>query len=179
MVAAAVVTVLHALAEEAPVVVAIDDAQWLDSSSRAAIEFAVRRLRGRFGVLLTERCRPGAGAAATWLQLDRPDGLDRIAVPPLSTGALHQVLSRRLGRTFSRPVLQRIAEISGGNPFFALELARAVDEGRGDVEQALPATLTDVVGRRIRRLDDDVRSLLLSVACVAIPPWNCWPGPTP
>lgn len=169
VVAAGFVTMLHALAEHSPVIVAIDDTQWLDSSSRAAVEFAVRRLRGPFGVLVTERCEPGDGAAATWLHLDRPDRLNRTAVRPLDTRQLHTVISDRLGRTFSRPTVLRIAEISGGNPFFALELGRAINDGTAGTELSLPPTLADLVSRRIGLLDDDARNLLFSVACMAEP----------
>jgi DNA-binding CsgD family transcriptional regulator len=169
VVAAGLVTALHSLTADSPVVVAIDDAQWLDSSSRAAIEFAARRLRGPFGVLVTERCEPGDGAVAAWLHLDRPEGLNRTAVRPLNTRQLHAVISERLGRTFARPAVLHIAEISGGNPFFALELARAIGDGPARTEQPLPATLADLVRRRIGLLDDDVRTLLLSAACAAEP----------
>ncbi|GJF11587.1 transcriptional regulator [Mycolicibacterium cyprinidarum] len=169
VVAAGFVTVLHALADHSPVILAIDDAQWLDSSSRAAVEFAVRRLKGPFGVLVTERCESGDSTTAAWMHLDRPDGLNRTAVRPLNTRELHAVISERLGRTFSRPTVLRIAEISAGNPFFALELGRAINDGTTSAEQPLPATLADLVHRRIGLLDDAARSLLLSVACAADP----------
>ena len=169
VVAAGFVTALHALAEDSPVVIAIDAAQWLDNSSRAAVEFAARRLKGPFGVLITETCEPGEGETAGWLQLDRPDGVDRTAVRPLGTRQLHAVISQRLGRTLSRPALLRIAEISGGNPFFALELARATGDGPSSADQPLPAGLAELVRRRIGRLDDHVRTLLLTAACVADP----------
>ena len=167
VVAAAFVAVLHALADGAPVLIAIDDVQWLDASSRAAVEFAVRRLRGPFGVVISERCAPGQAASAGWVQLGRPDGVDRIAVRPLDGAALHTLISDRLGRRFPRPTMVRITEISGGNPFFALELAYAIGEGHAVTEQALPPTLTDMVRNRIGRLDDATRTLLLGVACVA------------
>lgn len=172
VVGAAFVSVLEHLRrsdDQSPVLLAIDDAQWLDSSSRTAVEFAARRLKGAFGVLVTERCTAGDGEVARWLQLDRPDRLGRVAVQPMSTRELHAAISDRLGRTFSRPTVLRIAEISAGNPFFALELARAVQDDQGGTEQPLPATLTDLVRRRIAALDDPDRALLLSVACVAEP----------
>lgn len=168
-VAAGFVSVLHTLAERSPVLIAIDDAQWLDRSSRAAVEFAVRRLRGPFGVLVTERCAPGEGTTAGWLRLERPDGLQRVSVRPMTTGQLHSLISERLGRTLARPSVLRIAEVSGGNPFFALELAHSISDGPTAGEASLPATLTEVVRRRIGMLDDSTRSLLLSVACVAAP----------
>ncbi|MEW5808803.1 MAG: AAA family ATPase [Actinomycetota bacterium] len=167
VVAAAFVAVLHALADAGPVLIAVDDAQWLDTSSRTAIAFAVRRVRGRFGILLSERCRPGEGTATTWVTVDRPDGVHRTAVRPLDSAALHALISDRMGRTFARPTILRIADISGGNPFFALELARAFDEGHAVTERALPPTLNEVVRTRIGTLDQAMRGFLLSVACLA------------
>ena len=169
MVAAGFVAVLHALADTVPVVLAVDDAQWLDGSSRAAVEFAVRRLKGPFGVLFTERCEPGAGSVADWVHLDRPDGLSRTAVHAMDTRQLHTLISARLGRTFSRPTVIRIAEISGGNPLFAIEIARALAHEPAGTEKPLPGKLADLVRQRIDLLDDDTRGLLLSVACVAEP----------
>lgn len=78
--ATAVVSVLNALAEERPVVTAIDDVQWLDSASERVLAFAVRRLPERFGLLLTRR---GDGGE------EPPLGLAR-ALP----GELVQSLSR-------------------------------------------------------------------------------------
>ena len=169
VVAAAFVAILHSLANDGSVLIAIDDAQWLDASSRAAVEFAVRRLRGPFGVLATERCAPGEGATVGWLKLDRPDGVERVGVRPMSTTQLHTLISGRLGRTLARPAVLRIAETSGGNPFFALELAHAMSEGATAAESALPATLADVVRRRLGMLDELTCAVLLSVACVADP----------
>jgi len=55
VVASAFLTLVDRLAVEAPVVLAIDDLQWLDSSSQAVVAFSARRLKGRIGLLVTER----------------------------------------------------------------------------------------------------------------------------
>ena len=44
----------------------------------------------------------------------------------MNLGALHRVIADQLGRTLPRPLITKIHQISGGNPFFALELARTV-----------------------------------------------------
>jgi hypothetical protein len=94
--------------------------------------------------------------------------MQRVKVPPLSLGGLHSVLSKRLDRSFSRPTMVRIQEISGGNPFYALELARTMgDAARAD--PGLSSTLAELVRARIGGLADDVRDTLLAVACVAAP----------
>jgi DNA-binding CsgD family transcriptional regulator len=169
VVAAALVSIVDSLAADAPVLVAIDDVQWFDQSSQAVLDFAARRFDGPVGLLITERSEPDGGTAAGWLQLARPDGLDRIRLGPLSLGGLHALISARLGRSFPRPTMVRIAEISGGNPFYALELARAIDLGPPNAVSALPGTLGELMRLRLGRLEPDARELLLAVASVANP----------
>jgi DNA-binding CsgD family transcriptional regulator len=169
VVAAAFASVFDRLAADSPVLIAIDDVQWLDRSSRDVMAFAARRLKGRIGLLLTERSDPDGGDAVTWLHLSRPNGIERVRVGPLSLGGLHALISARLGRSFPRPTMVRISEISGGNPFFALELARAIDVGSSDPQAVLPGSLSELMRLRIGRLDRDARKLLLAAASVANP----------
>jgi len=169
VVAAALASSVERLAVRTPVLIAIDDVQWLDPSSQAVISFAARRFDGRVGILVTERCDADSGTSALWLHLGRPDGLDRLTVSALSLGGLHALISARLGRTFARPTMVRIAEISGGNPFYALELARAIDMGSANAHSRLPGTLAELMRMRIGRLDPGVKDLLLVAASVATP----------
>jgi ATP/maltotriose-dependent transcriptional regulator MalT len=168
-VAAGFLSIVECLAEETPVLLAIDDLQWLDVSSKQVVAFAARRLSGPVGVLATVRTDPDSGDGASWLQLPRPDAIARIAVAPLNLGGLHAVFAARLGHSFPRPTLVRIQEISGGNPFYALELARAMHDGATGAEGALPGTLAELVRARIGRLDPDVGDVLLAAACAAAP----------
>ena len=123
--AVAVRTTLGALAKDEPVVVAIDDVQWLDGSSGSALAFALRRLEEDVRLLLTRRVEEGIAPPEleTAIHADR---IERLRVGPLSVGATHELLRQPLGRTFARPTLLRLHEASGGNPFYALELARAL-----------------------------------------------------
>lgn len=169
VVAAAFAAVFDRLAARTPVVIAIDDAQWLDQSSKGVLAFAARRFNHPLGLLLTERSDSDAGSAVTWLRLPEPDGIARLRVGPLSLGGLHVLISERLGRSFPRPTMVRIAEISGGNPFFALELARAVDVGSSNAHTGLPDSLSELMRLRIGRLNSDARKLLLAAASAAKP----------
>ena len=63
----------------------------------------------------------------------------------------------------------RISEISGGNPFYALELARAIDVGSSNPQSGLPGSLSELMRLRIGRLERDARKLLLAAASVANP----------
>ena len=169
-VGAGFVSVVELLAETAPVLVAIDDLQWLDPSSRNVISFAARRLSARVGVFGTVRTDPDErGSAASWLQLPQPDGVQRVQIRPLSLGGLNAVITQRLGRSLSRPAIVRIQEVSGGNPFYALELARAMDGDVRSADMPLPMTLTELVRARIGSLDESVRDVLLAMACLAAP----------
>ncbi|MFI5510590.1 AAA family ATPase [Mycobacterium sp. NPDC051804] len=169
-VAAAFLAVVERYAEAGPVLLAIDDLQWLDPSSVHVIAFAARRLTGPVGILGSVRSDVRDGASTAWLQLPCPDALNRIRLSPLSIRELHTAVSSRLQRPFSRPAMGRIYEVSGGNPFYAIELARALDEGSLRTTAAsLPRTLNDVVRNRLGGLDPDVHEALLAASCLAAP----------
>ncbi|MDT5283721.1 MAG: hypothetical protein QOJ20_4916 [Mycobacterium sp.] len=168
-VAAAFLSVVEYLTDEGPLLVAIDDLQWIDPSSMHVVAFAARRLSGPIGILGSVRTDPASGAGGAWLQMPRPDAVNRIRLNPLSIHDLHAAVSARLRRGFSRPTMGRIHELSGGNPFYAIELARAISERAPGVETSLPRTLTEVVRARIGGLDPDVHDALLAASCIASP----------
>ena len=166
---AALLTVVETLAETGPVLIAIDDLQWVDPSSVHAIAFAARRLSAGVGVLGTARTKLSSGSAPSWLQMPEPDAVDRIRLRPLSLGRLHAVLFERLGRRFPRPTVVKIHEISGGNPFYALELAKAMDPRARSSDVTMPRSLTELVRARIGSLTTEAHQLLLTAACLAAP----------
>jgi DNA-binding CsgD family transcriptional regulator len=169
-VATAFLSVLQHLGVDAPVLVIIDDAQWLDTSSQVVFGYAARRLTGRVGVLSSIRIgEPRRSEPPSWLKLARPDSTARIRVHPLTLGGVHALISKHLGHTLPRPLITRIHEVSGGNPFFALELARSVadEPSRGMVD--LPDSLAGLVRQRIGRPDDELSAVLLAASCAALP----------
>ncbi|MCV7013898.1 AAA family ATPase [Mycolicibacterium madagascariense] len=165
----AVAAVVSALATELPVLLAIDDAQWLDVSSRAVLSFAAPRVTGRVAMLLTARAHATEPDPAHWLHLATPEAVSRVRVGPLSLGALHTMILDRFGKAFPRPTMVRIAEVSGGNPFYALELARGVDDRSAIVDSALPSTLTELVRLRTQHFDGEIGDLLLAACSVTDP----------
>lgn len=144
-VAAAFLSVVRSLLSGTPVLLAVDDLQWLDSSSAQVIGFAARRLSGHAGVLATIRSDPECTNTTSWLQLPRMDAIQRIQLGPLSIGSLSKVVSGRLGRDVTRRAMVRIHEVSGGNPFYALELARVMDDRTPNSEVPLANTLAELV----------------------------------
>lgn len=172
VVAAALVSVVEMLAAEATVLLAIDDVQWLDAASKAVIASAARRFDGPVGLLVTERTHPDSGGTASWLQMRPPGSVDRMHVGPLSLGGLRQLISEKLNISLPRPALVHIAEVSSGNPFFALELARGIDHGMRSAELVLPRTLAELMRARVGRIDGQTLDVLLAAACVAAPTVN-------
>ena len=167
--AAGVLSVLEALATAAPVLIAVDDIHWIDTASKFVLGFVARRLKGRVGVLVTERADADSEPVALWMHVGMPHGMRSLALRPMNLGQLHVVISERLGKSFTRPMMVRIAEVSGGNPFYALELARAMDGQPVQAAQSLPATLADLVRLRLSRLRGGVSDVLLAAAAVAAP----------
>jgi DNA-binding CsgD family transcriptional regulator len=164
--------VVRALAANAPLLIAVDDVQWLDSSSRGILAFAARRLQAEPVALLLAR-RRDTDVAATELELALSGRIEHLSPAPLSIGALHRLLQAHFGRPFSRPVVRRLREISAGNPYFTLELARTVD-ATGTVAGAarqlpLSRTLHEAVHHRLVSLPAPERRLLLAVAALPHP----------
>ena len=171
----AVRDVLHVLGERGPVLLAIDDVQWLDAPSASALAFALRRLAASpVLLLLARRLADGIEPSA----VERALGAERVellTVGPLSVGALHRLLHDRLGRTFARQTLLRIHERSGGNPFFAQELAGALDVDVDPLEPlAVPATLNELVRARLAGLPRRPATRWRSRRRSARPRWRSW-----
>jgi DNA-binding CsgD family transcriptional regulator len=159
----ALLSSLRLLAARDPVLVAVDDVQWLDAASAAALRFAARRLDDEsVQLLLAARVEPGSAP----LQVERElaDRLLRIAVGPLSSSDLHRVVVERFGQALPRPTLLRVHEASGGNPFYALEIGRYLLEegttlGPGD-PLPVPATIEELLRARLMRLPAAAREVL-------------------
>lgn len=164
-VAAAFLSIVEKLAARQTLVLAIDDVQWVDPSSSHVLSYTARRLTGPIGVLGTLRT-DGETADDAWLQLRRPDATQRISLRPLTSRALQAVVTRHLERPLSRAKMTRIYQISGGNPFYAIELAKVADD---KADGPLPNTLAAVVEARLSGLTAETMRALLAAASAADP----------
>jgi DNA-binding CsgD family transcriptional regulator len=161
---------LQVLAEQGQLVVAIDDLQWLDAASTDALAFALRRLdESRVLLLLARRFADDAQPSEVERALAE-ENVRRLLLRPLSVGALHVLLRDRVHRAFARQTLLRIHERSGGNPFYALELARALGS-EVDLTQPLPVpqTLEGLVRARLTGLPASTREALALAAAFGAP----------
>ena len=136
-------TALRVLAARRPVLVAIDDIQWLDPGSAAPLAYVMRRLHDEPIAALVTR-RPGTRL---------PDRVPytTIRLGPVSLGSLGRLLRERLDVTYPRPTLQRLHAATGGNPLFALEAAQVLEPPLApDAPLPVPATLRALDARSAR-----------------------------
>jgi DNA-binding CsgD family transcriptional regulator/tetratricopeptide (TPR) repeat protein len=163
---------LRALAHETPLLLAIDDVQWLDPASRRVLTFALRRLGNeRVGVFATLR-----GGAETRDPLDLrtafAEGRFReFVLGPLSRGAISHLVRSRVGG-LTRALLVRLYDASAGNPMFALEFARRLPNsgaGQHPLPLPLPPSLVELVRDRVATIPAEVKPLIELIAALDRP----------
>ncbi len=128
----------------------IEDAHWIDAASSELLEHLVHAAADRPWVAIVTR-RPDG----TW------DLSTDAAVTTIALGQLDDASIRRLAVAASeRPLLDRdldaIAERAQGNPLFAMELARAITDGTGE----LPDSIEQILSGRVDRLPPKARRLV-------------------
>jgi DNA-binding CsgD family transcriptional regulator len=170
----AVLNVLRGLAAERPVLVAVDDVQWLDAASAGALGYAARRLLNeRVGVLLASRSSVVSVLVAELRRALQGDRFVAVEVGPLDLRALHHLVREHLAIALARPLLAEVHQASGGNPFYALEIVRTLKRTGTSVEAGkplpVPESLQDLVHGRVIALPPASRDYLLAAAAHSHP----------
>nr|SBO96697.1 FIG01134847: hypothetical protein [Nonomuraea gerenzanensis] len=153
--------VLTLVADLAPLLVVVDDAQWIDRASLDVLSFVARRLDGESVTLLV-----GVRADAPLPGLDK--GYDRLELAPLSGQAANRLLDRQPAPPTGRARV-RILQEAAGNPLALIEFARAGagrHSGGSGVEGPLPLTdrLERIFAEQARFLPEATRRSLLLLA---------------
>lgn len=133
--------------------VTLDDLQWIDDASAALLHYVVRATRDR-GLRVVCTARSGelednAAASRVVRELSRQKCLTEISISPLTEGETAALVG-------SAPDAERIVKKSGGNPLFAIELARTQHSG----------SLSEVLNERLARLEPSARELVSWAAAV-------------
>jgi len=170
---------LKALARERPVVVALEDVHWADTSTRELAE-AVLDLaeRAAIAVVLTAEAAPGSEGAALRLRALGNHGHRTTEIPldPLSDQAAEEMLAVILGSEVDAVTRMGLVREAEGNPLYVEELARALLEGglepRGRTwtvtvrADLLPPALENLLVARIDRLPVGARQLAPTAAAI-------------
>jgi DNA-binding CsgD family transcriptional regulator len=171
-VALAVLRALIELSARSPVVVAVDDVQWLDPSSARALAFAIRRLGdARVGLLGSLRLERGVADPLDVRRIAGEAGISFLTVGPLAPAELGRIINDQLGRRLPHPLLIRVNETTNGNPLFAIEIARGLTDARSSPGEPLPLPQDPRVALRDRvaRLTPRARDTLLLASAIARP----------
>ena len=171
VVGVAVLGILRLLARSGPLLLAVDDVQWLDSSSRTVLSFALRRLVDE-PVRLIVSHRTGALAV-----VDKQPNLGlpahTVDIGPMSIGVLQRVVRAHGADALSRPTLTKLHQATGGNPLICLEMVRALRHRGREPEVGeplpIPADLRVLVTERLRGQSARVREVLLFAGAMARP----------
>ncbi|MFI2102663.1 AAA family ATPase [Isoptericola sp. NPDC019693] len=162
LVGLAVLNLLTRASEPRPVLVVVDDAQWLDQASLLTLEFVARRLLAEsVAVVAAVRDPEGHGVLAGLAEL-HVEGLD-----PRSAGEL---LDSAVDGRLEAPVRARLVAETHGNPLALLELYRgrkAAELAYGldtDAAGSVPDRVEEDFARRLGALPSPTRTILLVAA---------------
>lgn len=158
------------VAKEAPLVIALEDAQWADVESLAWLDHLLARAAGR-AVFVLATARP-----ALWR--DDPArfrGRDhvRIELRPLARRTLGAIAKAILGEKATSAegegLVESIAAQAGGSPLFAEELARLARQGR---DAASAPTIEAAIQVHLDGLEEEVRHAATKLSVFGMQVWD-------
>ena len=173
-VSAAALHVIMGLARSAPVLLAIDDVQWLDPPTIRVLRFAARRVgAATIGILVARRTDVSDDDCLQLGDALPADRVVRMVVGPLELPALDGLLRSHLRVSFLGKTLRQLHETSRGNPLFAIELGRALldPDSHSVPGQTFPApsSLPELLAARLGRVPPRAREALLAASALARP----------
>ncbi|TKK86540.1 transcriptional regulator [Herbidospora galbida] len=167
------VGVIGQAAAERPVLLVMDDLQWIDPASLQMFGHVVGRLPGGAAIVCALRDRaptPGSDLSRALAAASRLPGHHRIRLGPLGLTDVAELVRRETGHRPGAEVARDILARTEGNPFFVRELSRLLSDrgalGDAAARPGVPATVRDVVRDRMAGLDDDARDLVHLAAVI-------------
>ena len=163
----AMLGLLAELAEQAPVLLILEDLHWADASTRDLLTFLSRMLRReRVLVIVTYRTddlHRRHPLRAVVADLARLSAITLVELPSLPPAAMAELLSAMQDGPAPSPesaaILNRIVERADGNPYYAEELLAASPEAR-----LLPSGLAELLLSRVERVSDAAQQVLRAAA---------------
>ena len=159
-------TLLERAALKQPIILALDDLQWADAGTSAAIRVLTSRLGGLpiAWVIALRSTQGSSPMSATVRHLDRA-GAERISIGPLGQGTVVQI-GRDMTGGDADDALVDLMSRAHGNPFLLIELLTGlleedrilVVDGRASTTgDSLPARVHSSMGKRLGALSDEAR----------------------
>jgi transcriptional regulator with AAA-type ATPase domain/tetratricopeptide (TPR) repeat protein len=156
---AATRALLLGLSRERPLLIVVEDLQWIDESSEAMLAWVADGIRAS-RTLLVVTCR--SGYTPGWM--GRLYGT-QISLTPLSRDESRSMVRAGIGAgEVPEPLAELIVDRAEGNPFFLEELLRTIRDGKEGVQAAVPETVQDVLMARLMRLEHQDRRVLTTAA---------------
>jgi DNA-binding CsgD family transcriptional regulator len=157
----ATMALLVEVAARNPLVVLVDDVQWLDAASWETLRFAFRRLGDDRVVVVMAARSDGDGVAP-------PPDFDRLTLGGLDEGACALMLAELTGWSVPPTTVGSLATLTGGNPLALTEIARAAAPGElaawAGGEVAVSTTVGQLLAQRVLGLPEATRRALEVVA---------------
>lgn len=159
-----VLGLIERIAADAVTVIALEDLHWSDRSTRDLLRFLVRNLTGGrvmvVGTYRTDEVNERHPLLTLLAELGRSGQVERFELSPFTPGEVRDQLAGILGKPPDRPLVARLHQRGGGNPFFTEELLAVAERG----EQRIGLTLREMLLARVGGLSAASRNLLRVVA---------------
>jgi DNA-binding winged helix-turn-helix (wHTH) protein/tetratricopeptide (TPR) repeat protein len=172
-------------ARRRPLLITVDDLHWSDPDSLKLLEFLAAELRGAAVLLLTSYrdvdVRRDHPLRSLLGSIARNPRCERIPLGGLASEEVSSLISALTGVVPNPDLLDAVASMTEGNPFFVREVATLLaeegrlEESRPDEQSgkssdhitlSLPQGVRDVIGRRLDSLSDDCNALLHAAAVI-------------
>jgi predicted ATPase len=171
-----VAQVLEHISQDSPLVLLLDDLHWADEATLQLLHFLLRQpVLSRVlmvGAYRREEVAEETALAQLTGEVERAPLTKTLTPSPLKEAELAALISERLGRSCSEDLVSTLHERSAGNPFFAVQMLRLLQqEGRlveteagwklaGGTAVELPTEIRKTIARRLRGLPMEGREAL-------------------
>jgi len=174
------------ISEEKPLVLSLDDLQWADTGTLRLLHYLARNIQDE-KVMVLGAYRPEDlklrderdGLTEFFQRMGQEDLFVPIKIERLTPESIEQMIKELLNlEELPKGFVNKLHEESEGNPYFVEEVVKSlVREGvleaftKGEVdllleEMTIPSTIKDIVWRRIGRLDDDAKKVVMMASVI-------------
>jgi DNA-binding SARP family transcriptional activator/tetratricopeptide (TPR) repeat protein len=168
----AIVVLVREAARSRPTILVLEDLHWAEEATAVALRHLVRETEGApLLVLVTYRDtevtgeHPMIGALA---EARRARVLHEVALDGLDQQSVGSIVAAEAGAEASAGLVTAVHARTDGNPFFVEEIVREAQDLASPEQLVLPQSVKDLIGRRLRGMDEVDHRLLQMAAVIGI-----------